>query len=62
MKTVKDSQTVPQKDRIRSEINAQIEEFLRRGGQIDVLTRDANSSAAKGKVWRNPNEVTGLFD
>ena len=25
------------KDRIRDEISAQIEEFLRRGGQIDIL-------------------------
>lgn len=25
------------KDRIRDEINTQIEEFLRRGGQIDIL-------------------------
>ncbi|MFV8818645.1 hypothetical protein [Haliea sp. E17] len=44
-----------EKGRIRDEINAQIHEFLQRGGKIDVLVanqRQQTSSTAIGSVWR----------
>lgn len=47
-----------EKERMRDEINEQVDDFLRSGGQINVLTN--NSKAARfssvGSVWSDPDD------
>lgn len=45
------------KETMRSEINAQIEEFLRHGGQIRVVDTGASATATPGKVISNIGSV-----
>jgi len=43
---------VNEKNRIRAEINVQVEEFLRRGGCIDKLNRETEAKRSGMKnVW-----------
>ncbi len=44
MKTLSGPSEPVEKERIRLQINAQVEEFLRRGGAIDVITENRRSS------------------
>lgn len=46
MKTLSGPSELVEKERIRLQINAQIEEFIRRGGAIEVLTNRARSAEA----------------
>ncbi len=57
----KDKTNSVEKDRIRSEIDAQVEAFLEAGGKIDVLSGNIGERrSARGAVWRTPDEIPGL--
>ena len=47
MKALSGPAELVEKERIRLQINAQVEEFLRRGGAIEVVTRSARQAAAE---------------
>ena len=43
-----------EKDRIRSQIEAQVEQFLQRGGQIEVMSNQRGGTEASiGTVWQS---------
>lgn len=46
MKTLFGTSEPVEKERIRLQINAQVEEFLRRGGAIEVVTDNSRSAMA----------------
>ncbi len=53
---------VAEKERIRSEIDRQIEEFINNGGQIDVVSTNSRlTSTDMGSVWHNNEEVLNLL-
>ena len=53
---------VAEKERIRSEIHRQIEEFINNGGQIDVVSTNSRlTSTDMGSVWHNNEEVLNLL-
>lgn len=57
----RENANIVEKDRIRSEIHAQIEVFLRAGGKIDVLNgNNSDRHAARGSVWRTPDDIPGI--
>ena len=64
MKTQSDSDKyMRNKERIRAEIKSHIEDFLNRGGQINVF--DAGSSARTQQTdgtWPNANDDLGMND
>ena len=50
-----------EKNRIRSEIDAQVEEFLKSGGKIEVVNTNQRSAITSiGSVWHGPDEIPGL--
>ena len=52
-----------EKDRVRDEIRAQVEEFLRKGGQINVFNSDIAADQANiGSVWHGQDELPGVID
>ena len=52
MKQIDGHEAVFGKDRVRAEINEQIEEFLRGGGQIEVVTVNSPAGDTRsGKIW-----------
>jgi hypothetical protein len=54
MKTLSGQSELIEKERIRLQINAQVEEFLRRGGAIEVVTLSAKPAVADvGSVWED---------
>lgn len=58
MKTKPAPSSIFEKDRIRHEINSQVEDFLRAGGQINVLT-DTNRTTrmrSVGSAWSDPDD------
>jgi hypothetical protein len=63
MKTLSGQSELIEKERIRLQINAQVEEFLRRGGAIDVVTDNAKPVVADaGSVWDDQEEPTLFSD
>lgn len=63
MKILTRSPEPVEKERIRLQINAQVEEFLRRGGAIEVVTDNARSTAAvAGSFGDDQEELTPLLD
>jgi hypothetical protein len=63
MKTLSGPSELIEKERIRLQINAQVEEFLRRGGAIEVVTLNTRPAVADvGSVWEYEEEVTSLSD
>ncbi len=55
--------STPEKDRIRAEIEAQVEAFLQKGGQINVHdTVSTVHPVQTGSVWPNRNDVLGMID
>ena len=57
------SARVVDKEKIRQEINRQVEAFLSRGGEIDVVSDAENSASAKrAPVWHNQDEITGILE
>jgi hypothetical protein len=54
---------VIEKQRVRAEIASQIEEFLRKGGRIEVLEKNSEKSANSiGNVWHTNDDLTDLSD
>lgn len=52
-----------EKQRVRAEIASQIEEFLRRGGRIDVLEKNSqHRPASVGSIWHNNDDPTDFSD
>jgi len=52
-----------EKERIRLQINAQVEEYLRRGGAIEVVADNARSAmATAGNVGDDEEEFTPFQD
>jgi predicted NUDIX family NTP pyrophosphohydrolase len=49
-----------EKERMRAEIDSQIEEFLRRGGKIDILNSDVAGGSSVGSVWHQQEDMTNL--
>ena len=63
MKTLSGPSEPVEKERIRLQINEQVEEFLRRGGAIDVVTDNARSAMAMvGSVGEYEEELTSFSD
>ena len=63
MKTLSGPSEPAEKERIRLQINAQVEEFLRRGGAIDVITENCRSSlGVAGSVGDYDEELTSFSD
>ena len=59
MKTLSGQSEVVEKERIRLQINAQVEEFLRRGGVIDVVTNHVRPNVAEmAHSWDDQEEIT----
>ena len=53
----------PEKDRIRAEIEAQVEEFLQKGGQINLYNDGSTRQTVhSGSVWPNRNDVLAMID
>ena len=49
-----------EKERIRVEIENQVEQFLQKGGRIDVLGKDGpHQDRPPGSVWRNLDDDIG---
>ena len=56
-----DNTSESEKSRIRNEIDAQVEAFLKSGGKIDVLNANKRSPRASiGSVWHGPDDIPGL--
>ncbi|MEM1152866.1 MAG: hypothetical protein AAGI44_01910 [Pseudomonadota bacterium] len=55
---------VPEKRRIREEINQQVEDFLRTGGQIDVLSSQGESVGpiSSGQRWNDADDLLPISD
>ncbi len=49
-----------EKQRMRAEIDSQVEEFLRRGGKIDVLNSGLTGGDSVGSVWHQQDEMSNL--
>ncbi|AQA17544.1 hypothetical protein BST95_04160 [Halioglobus japonicus] len=50
-----------EKTRIRDEIDAQIAEYLKAGGEIDVLSDTPNrGKSPMGSVWHNGDDLPGI--
>jgi len=63
MKTLSGSSELIEKERIRLQINAQVEEFLRRGGAIEVVTHNTKPAVADaGSDWDDEEELTSFSD
>ena len=63
MKTLSGPSEPAEKERIRLQINAQVEEFLRRGGAIDVISANYRSSIAEvGSIGDDDEELTSFPD
>ena len=56
MKTFSGPSELVEKERIRLQINAQVEEFLRRGGAIDVVTDKSRSAMAVVESFEDDQE------
>ena len=57
----RDNTNESEKNRIRNEIDAQVEEFLKSGGKIDVVNGNQRSPKASiGSVWRGSDDIPGL--
>lgn len=50
------------KEKIRIEISSQVEDFLKRGGQINVVQDPVPESANRGMVWHGNDEGLTLRD
>ena len=61
MPNVKSQMSAHEKERMRAEIDSQVEEFLKRGGKIDVLTHSEQVSVTNiGSVWHQQDDMSNL--
>ena len=51
-----------EKSRMRAQIDAQVREFLARGGEIDVVTDQQRGNQGIGSVWHTQDEIPQLDD
>ncbi len=57
----RDNTNESEKNRIRNEIDVQVEEFLKSGGKIDVVnSKNRSPRAAIGSVWHGSDDIPGL--
>ena len=55
------SRTTAEKERIRAEIEDQVQQFLKKGGSIDVVNQGgANQQRQLGSIWQNLDDEIGL--
>jgi hypothetical protein len=55
--------SVMEKQRVRAEIASQIEDFLRRGGRIEVLTKESQDRPnSVGSIWHSNDHLMGFSD
>ncbi len=63
MKALSGPSELIEKERIRLQIKAQVEEFLRRGGAIEVVTDNARpATGVAGSVWDEQEEIAPYSD
>jgi len=63
MRTLSGTSELIEKERIRLQINAQVEEFLRHGGAIEVVTENARPTMSiVGSVWEDQEELTSYSE
>jgi hypothetical protein len=63
MKTLSGPSELIEKERLRLQINAQVEDFLRRGGAIEVVTVNSKPAEADvGSVLDEQEEPTSFSD
>lgn len=48
-----------EKNRIRNEIEAQVQEFLQQGGKIDAVGAGQTGQRVTGPVWHSHDEFNG---
>jgi hypothetical protein len=49
-----------EKNRIRNEIEAQVQNFLQQGGKIDIIGAGQTGQRVMGQVWHGHDELNGL--
>lgn len=63
MRTMSGQSELIEKERIRLQINAQVEEFLNRGGAIEVVTGFTRPTMTDaGSVSEDQEEITSFSD
>ena len=63
MKTLSGPVELVEKERIRLQINAQVEEFLSRGGAIEVVTVGTRPTITDGvSDWDDQEEISPSYD
>jgi hypothetical protein len=63
VKSAYQSGTLIEKERIRRQINVQVEEYLRRGGEIHVLNTLGESSKGIGRgAWNDQEELASHLE
>ena len=63
MRTMSGQSELIEKEKIRLQINAQVEEFLRRGGSIEVVTGFTRSTMTEaGSASEDQEEITSFPD
>jgi hypothetical protein len=62
MKTLAGTSELIEKERMRLQINADVEEFLRRGGAIEAVTGSGKPAVADVEAWDDQEELTSLSD
>lgn len=60
MSTQPNSPVPVEKQRIRSMIDDQVQEFLRRGGKISVVNQNESGGSPLGGVWQTLHDELGL--
>ena len=62
MANLKSRTSEQEKHRMRAEIDRQVEEFLRRGGKIDVVEDEHRTrTSSVGSVWHTQDDASNLF-
>jgi SutA RNAP-binding domain len=63
MKTLYGPSELIEKERVRLQINAQVEEFLRRGGAIEVVTNRVRPAMTEAESdWDDQEELEPFSD
>ncbi len=63
MKTTRADADIAEKEKIRRQIDAQVNDFLRNGGRICVLdNRGGQNQSRAGTAWRDQGELPEFAD
>ena len=58
MKPTQDAASIAEKEKIRMQINAQVNEFIRSGGRIRVVDNNGETRRGMaGNAWREQDEL-----